>query len=182
MKDKIEQKTIRAKNLIYRYNNLDKNRFNKQGDLDVDWIIANIFNKKCIYCGETKWEKLGCDRIDNDLHHTKDNCVCSCRRCNMLRGNLFTVEEMKKIGKVIRKIEVKRKKDKKKELERLNKKSRKGTKVAKISIKTGKILKIYDSIISVTADGFERNGVGKACNNYGGRSDIYKGFKWKKIN
>ena len=57
------------------------------------WILENIFTSHCVYCGETDWRKLGCDRIDNSLPHTPENCVCSCGTCNVERGDRWTVEE-----------------------------------------------------------------------------------------
>lgn len=105
----LEQKIKRAKLLITSYRYRDKKKFNKPIDLDVDWFIDNIFNSKCIYCGENDWKELGADRIDNDKPHTKDNIVCCCSTCNRMRGDTFSVKEFKQIGKVIKEIYKKRK-------------------------------------------------------------------------
>lgn len=102
---------------IYRFNNredmmlrnykiTDKNR-NLVCDLTTEWIKENITNKSCIYCGDTEF--IGCDRIDNNKGHTKDNVVPCCKLCNQTRNNDFSVEEMHKIGLVIRKIKEQRK-------------------------------------------------------------------------
>lgn len=99
-----EQKVKRSKMLIASYRYRDKKRFNKEIDLDVDWFIDNIFNSKCIYCGETNWRELGCDRIDNNKPHTKDNVVCCCSTCNRMRGDDFTIDEFLRIGKLIKEI------------------------------------------------------------------------------
>jgi hypothetical protein len=99
-----EQKVKRSKMLISSYRYRDKKRFNKEIDLDVDWFIDNIFNSKCIYCGESNWRKLGCDRIDNNKPHTKDNVVCCCSTCNRMRGDDFTIDEFLRIGKLIKEI------------------------------------------------------------------------------
>ena len=99
-----EQKVKRSKMLIASYRYRDKKRFNKEIDLDVDWFIDNIFNSKCIYCGESNWRELGCDRIDNDKPHTKDNVVCCCSTCNRMRGDDFSISEFLKIGKLIKEI------------------------------------------------------------------------------
>lgn len=61
--------------------------------VDETWIIENIFKSRCIYCGESDWTKLGCDRIDNTKGHTPENCVCACEKCNKERGNKYTVDE-----------------------------------------------------------------------------------------
>jgi hypothetical protein len=50
------------------------------------YILDHIYTQPCFYCGETDWTKLGCDRIDNSLPHTPENCVCSCYKCNTKRG------------------------------------------------------------------------------------------------
>lgn len=99
-----EQKVKRSKMLISSYRYRDKKRFNKEIDLDVDWFIDNIFNSKCIYCGESNWRKLGCDRIDNNKPHSKDNVVCCCSTCNRMRGDDFTIDEFMRIGKLIKEI------------------------------------------------------------------------------
>jgi len=92
--------------LFYMYRLNDK----KKGficDLTENWIKQNITNKSCIYCGET--EHIGCDRIDNNKGHTTDNVVPCCVDCNKTRSNRFTVNEMLKIGKVIKVIKKERK-------------------------------------------------------------------------
>ncbi len=75
----------RAKHLLHSYRSNDIKY--KRGDctLDEDFIINNIFSKPCIYCGETEWKKLGCDRIDNSKPHTPDNVVPCCKKCNLER-------------------------------------------------------------------------------------------------
>lgn len=84
----------RATNLKGNYINMDKIKgFPTDKNVDEDWIIENIFGSSCIYCGESDWTKLGCDRIDNTKGHTPDNVVCSCWDCNNERKNKFTVEE-----------------------------------------------------------------------------------------
>lgn len=183
MKNKIlEAKIKKAKSLIRSYKSYDEKRFGEHGDLDVEWVYQNIIDGKCEYCGNASWGKLGCDRIDNDKPHTKDNCICACTRCNTVRGNKFTVEEMKIIGKAIRKIEKIRNKNKKqKDYQRYTGREKVAKKVAKINIETNEVVKIYNKIIDASIDGYERSCVGKACSHYNGRSDVYKGFRWNFI-
>lgn len=79
-------------------NNNDKDRakgFDISNNVDRLWVVENIFTSKCIYCGDSDWTHLGCDRIDNAKPHTPDNVVCSCSECNEERSNRFTVEEFK---------------------------------------------------------------------------------------
>lgn len=77
----------RAVYLINAYKKADKvkKRLSEEtitNYVSSQWIIENVFNSKCHYCGETDWTKLGCDRIDNTKPHTIDNIVPCCRHCN----------------------------------------------------------------------------------------------------
>lgn len=84
----------RANQLRSRYIETDKKKgFPADQIIDTNWIIENIFNTPCIYCGESDWRKLGADRIDNTKGHTPDNVVCSCWNCNKERGDKFTPDE-----------------------------------------------------------------------------------------
>lgn len=71
-------------------------------DIDTDWIIDNILFENCTYCGIDKF--IGCDRIDNNKGHSKDNVVPCCFTCNTARNNNFSFEEMKILGKEIGRI------------------------------------------------------------------------------
>ena len=96
----------RESRLIYHYKADDR----KKGlvcELTSEWMKENITSKPCIYCGEI--ENIGCDRIDNNIGHTKDNCVPSCIDCNLARGNRFNLREMMEIGNIIRSIKIRRK-------------------------------------------------------------------------
>lgn len=66
-------------------------------DLTAIWFKENIQNQPCIYCKRTN-VRIGCDRIDNKLGHTKDNVVPSCGDCNKCRQDIFTHEEMLTLG------------------------------------------------------------------------------------
>lgn len=63
--------------------------------------ITNVKLEKCIYCG---YPATGFDRIDNNLGHTKINCVPSCKECNIARMNNFTHEEMFVLGAAIKQV------------------------------------------------------------------------------
>ncbi len=71
-------------------------------DLNIEWLIENILLKNCTYCGTDRY--IGCDRLDNNRGHTKDNVVPCCITCNTVRGNNFTFDEMKILGKTIAQI------------------------------------------------------------------------------
>lgn len=75
----------RANNLAAAYRTSDKKYNRGICTITKEWIVDNIFTKSCIYCGESDWKKLGCDRIDNTKPHTIDNVVCCCGKCNVKR-------------------------------------------------------------------------------------------------
>jgi hypothetical protein len=83
----------RAKSMLANYKKVDKESGTGECTLTQKWILDNIFASSCTYCGESDWRKLGCDRIDNNLPHTQENCVCACLSCNAQRSNRWTVEE-----------------------------------------------------------------------------------------
>lgn len=69
-------------------------------DLTDTWYMLNIDGEPCYYCGSL--ENIGCDRLDNTRGHTTDNCVPCCFRCNSIRNNFFTPEQMKRIAEFIK--------------------------------------------------------------------------------
>lgn len=72
----------RALHLLSAYNRNDKKYNRGKGDLTAKWIADNILSKSCVHCGETDWKKIGCNRLDNNLPHTKDNVEPCCKKCN----------------------------------------------------------------------------------------------------
>lgn len=89
--------TGRAQQLLdgYRY----KDKINNRGTCTItkNWIINKIFTSSCVYCGDSDWAHLGCDRIDNSLPHTPENCICACGICNIEREyKEMSVDEFKK--------------------------------------------------------------------------------------
>ena len=74
----------RATMILSAYNEADKNMGREKGDLTPQWIVDNIFSKPCVYCGETDWHELGCNRLDNTKPHTKDNVEPCCGKHNQL--------------------------------------------------------------------------------------------------
>lgn len=75
----------RALNLLHSYQTNDLKYNRGTCEIDEDFIINNIFSKSCVYCGESDYLKLGCDRIDNSKPHTPDNVVPCCGTCNLKR-------------------------------------------------------------------------------------------------
>lgn len=91
----------RALNLLHgSYKKADKKYNRGECTLTADWIVENILNQPCHYCGRTDWTKMGCDRIDNSLPHTPDNVVPCCYHCNCKKHTTSYDEFMKQIGKV----------------------------------------------------------------------------------
>ena len=165
----MDEKLKRANKLAYHYHWHDINTYNFkcEADIDGEWIVDNIFNNECIYCGERDWRKLGCDRMNNSKPHTKDNVVCCCKRCNTLKSNKFTVDEMKEIGAVIKKIEGRRK----------DYRLRKSKRVASYDTDLH-LIKEYDAASQVQEDGLSPRMVRRACQN---EDYKYNGFLWRYI-
>lgn len=86
----------RATNLVSSYKQNDKLKNRGECTIDRQWIVDNIFTKHCEYCGETDWHELGCDRKDNSLPHTPENCVPCCLSCNSKKGKM-SYDEYKKM-------------------------------------------------------------------------------------
>ena len=94
-KQRYETKEGRAQVLFEAYRKFDRNKGLQGFNLSSEYIATHIFNSSCVYCGESDWHKLGCDRIDNTKAHTPDNVVCACASCNAQRSDKWTVEEFK---------------------------------------------------------------------------------------
>lgn len=92
-KKKYYTKDYRARYLVNAYSFADKKEGRGECTLTSEWIKENIFNSKCTYCGDSDWRHLGCDRIDNGLPHTPENCICSCGICNIEKNDKYSVEE-----------------------------------------------------------------------------------------
>ena len=77
--------------------------------LTINEFRSIRIQEACIYCG-VKDATFTIDRKNNDLSYVPSNCVLACWRCNMLKSNLFSYEEMLLLGLTLRKIDLKRKK------------------------------------------------------------------------
>lgn len=77
-----ENQLRRAYVLLHEYNRADEKRGFLKGNLTPEWIVENIFTKKCAHCDETDWYKIGCNRLDNSKPHTMDNVEPCCKKCN----------------------------------------------------------------------------------------------------
>jgi len=63
--------------------------------------FRQLISQSCFYCGKAPFQECrdkrydtgsflynGIDRVDNDLGYTSDNCVTSCRPCNVAKGSV----------------------------------------------------------------------------------------------
>ncbi|MEK6883829.1 MAG: hypothetical protein AABY22_29640 [Nanoarchaeota archaeon] len=78
----------------------------------VSWYITQ--NQICFYCRRTLEQvgdndynyrfpskRFSIDRKDNNKGYSINNIVLACNRCNTIKSNYFSVEEMLKIGLII---------------------------------------------------------------------------------
>lgn len=92
----------RVKRLLDNYKAADRKRGHatwKSGYVPLFYKMRPFAEPSCRYCATT--ETLGLDRIDNSLGHTEENTLLACKRCNVMRSDKFTVEQMEKIGRTI---------------------------------------------------------------------------------
>ena len=66
--------------------------------------IRTYKNEKCFYCGTTNG-LFSIERLDNEKGYSVSNCVAACWRCNKMKSKDFSTEEMKVLGKALRKID-----------------------------------------------------------------------------
>lgn len=102
------------KQLIYKYKNRGENPLRQviitKEDF-TEWFTSQKY--ECFYCGITMSDilkstdhylkvvkKLGIDRMDTNLPYQKGNLALACHRCNSIKNDFFTADEMKKIGEM----------------------------------------------------------------------------------
>jgi hypothetical protein len=80
----------------------------------LPWLITleffkELIAKPCEYCeGPLDPTGIAMDRIEHELGYTPENVVPACCICNDMRARVFTYEEMKRIGAVIKEIRAER--------------------------------------------------------------------------
>ena len=84
----------RAVFLVNGYKTADKNANRGECTLTAEWIVENIFTKSCVHCGKEGWEVIGCNRLDNNKPHTKDNVEPCCEDCNLKLNGLYMKEKL----------------------------------------------------------------------------------------
>lgn len=74
----------------------------KRHNKDIIWEVTltqfrELTAKPCIYCGGflQTTPSPGLDRKDPNLGYLTDNVVQCCRRCNVVKNNVLTYEEMR---------------------------------------------------------------------------------------
>ena len=99
-KDKYDQKrkAWRIKNPL-RTRFLQARADTKARDLEFKLtyeFLIDLWNKDCYYCKSniSKETGISADRIDNDKGYLYDNVLPCCGRCNKIRGDNLTVDEM----------------------------------------------------------------------------------------
>lgn len=95
----------RAIVMLKSYKTTDKKK-GRDFNLTKQWLIDNIIDKPCFYCEDTY--RTGCERLNNSIGHTIENCVPCCGVCNSVRSDIFTILEMKEIGLKIKELRTKR--------------------------------------------------------------------------
>lgn len=70
--------------------------------------LQDICSRPCLYCeadpSNNRHGQIysGIDRKDNSKGYTPKNCVPSCHRCNSVKGDKLTFDQMRAIGGVLR--------------------------------------------------------------------------------
>lgn len=79
-------------------------------DLTIDFLEDFYLAIACIYCGENN-QNVTIDRKDSNLGYTQSNCAPACFRCNAMKSNVYTYDEMLIIGKALAEIDAIRQKN-----------------------------------------------------------------------
>ena len=90
-----------------KHRNID---FNLTREEFVIWYKKQI--RECVYCGRPEedvikdrngfFKRLSIDRKDSSLGYQIDNIVLCCFRCNDVKSNEFTFDEMVRIGEIMK--------------------------------------------------------------------------------
>lgn len=69
-------------------------------DLNINTVLELYSNSNCGYCGR-KTNKITMDRKNPADGYCKNNIFPSCLKCNMVKSNLITHEQMLLIGTIL---------------------------------------------------------------------------------
>ena len=113
-RNKIHINEKRRKNPFSLYSTIKRNARIRKLELSItrdefkEWWLSQ--EQKCIYCdipierlvigdyGKKLARRLSIDRADNSRGYIKDNLVLACLKCNFIKSNLLTFDEMREIG------------------------------------------------------------------------------------
>lgn len=91
-------KAHRLESKIKAYRAFDKKR-GLSNSISLDAARGLIVGSECFYCGSSDQERLGLDRINNELGHSADNVKVCCEVCNnILTDLLFDVKLLLSAG------------------------------------------------------------------------------------
>ena len=77
--------------------------------LSLEFFERHIDNGRCLYChGSIPEVGHGLDRIDNSIGYIEANVVPCCTRCNLMRGDHLTHDEMLQLAPLLQGIRAKR--------------------------------------------------------------------------
>lgn len=107
-----KRKRLRSFEALYNVLVRDTDRRNRTLSVDLSYeeFLTFVKIKKCHYCkAQVEWAEFNVagkarhnlDRVDNSKGYSRDNCVVCCKRCNMAKGDRFTYDEWKSIGRLI---------------------------------------------------------------------------------
>ena len=109
-KDFYEPKTIYS----FLINNAKKRNLSVDFSYEKFFDWYNVQNCRCYYCKRAiseikkdtkekrRQHRLSIDRKDNSVGYNLNNIVLACLRCNMIKGNYFSENEMQIIGMFIK--------------------------------------------------------------------------------
>lgn len=83
----------------YRY---DAEKRGVQFSLSVDDFKNLFHNQPCFYCG-CDFNKIGVDRIDNDLGYEQENVVSCCPTCNIMKRTMNKNTFIQKCVEIVKK-------------------------------------------------------------------------------
>lgn len=99
---KIKRNVSSVEKVKQRYISLQRRakKRNMEFNLTIEYIEDILKPKDCYYCHKYT-ENITIDRKDNNRGYTIDNTVPACKRCNTLKSNWITEEQMRRIIKLL---------------------------------------------------------------------------------
>jgi len=105
-----ERRRLRPYEALYR--TIQRENEDKLVELTYEEFLDFTKIKQCHYCeAPVEWtefhlvrngSRYNLDRKDNSIGYSKENCVVCCKRCNRIKSDHLTYEQMLQIGALIR--------------------------------------------------------------------------------